>query len=560
MSIMEVSKMQPMPFTFKIASEEWEFDKIHKLNYKTFVEEIPQHPHNPDQTLVDKFHHENTYLICLRDDQLVGMVAIRDKRPFSLDGKLRNLKAYLPPHRSICELRLLAVEKDHRSRIFPGIMLTLAQYCERNGYDLAIMSGTVRQLKLYKHLRFVPFGPLVGTTQAQYQPMYLTLGAYEELKQRSRTFAHAGAFSSKTVMPINLLPGPVAICEPVRKTYRDLPVSHRSKVFMEKFAHTKHLLCQLVGSQSVEIFMGSGTLANDVIAGQLSLLRRPGLMLTNGEFGNRLIDHASRFGLSFRVLRVDWSHLFNRNAIQRMLKENTDIGWLWAVHCETSSGILNDLALLQELTTEKGILLCLDCTSSLGTVPTDLSGVYLASSVSGKGLGAFPGLSMVFYNHKVSSAPNELPRYLDLGLYASSGGVPFTISSNLVYALRMALMGFESKRFDEIIFLSSWLRSRLSETGFQLIGPKEHTSPAVITIVLPESVSSENVGDQLQEAGYLPSYRSEYLLERNWIQFCLMGECTRETLVPLIDLLAGICVPHINDLPNARCEEHKHSP
>ena len=150
---------------------------------------------------------------------------------------------------------------------------------------------------------------------------------------------------------------------------------------------------------------------------------------------------------------------------------------------------------------------------------------------------------MVFYNHKVSSVPNELSRYLDLGLYASSGGVPFTISSNLVYALHTALAQFKPKRFDEIISLSSWLRSRLSESGFQLIGPEKHTSPAVITIALPEPVNSEDVGDQLREAGYLLSYRSQYLLERNWIQICLMGGCTRKTLTPLTGLLAGLCVP-----------------
>jgi hypothetical protein len=34
--------------SFKIASEDWEFQEIHRLNYETFVEEIPQHPSNPD--------------------------------------------------------------------------------------------------------------------------------------------------------------------------------------------------------------------------------------------------------------------------------------------------------------------------------------------------------------------------------------------------------------------------------------------------------------------------------------------------------------------------------
>jgi hypothetical protein len=183
--------MSTQTLTFKIAGEAWEFEKIHQLNYRTFVEEIPQHPSNPEQTLVDKFHSENTYLICLHGDCLLGMVAVRDQRPFSLDGKLDNLDSYLPPHRSVCEIRLLAVEKDRRSpRVFQGIMRMLAQYGDGRGYDLAVMSGTVRQLRLYGQLGFVSFGPLVGTLQAQYQPMYLTLNAYQQLKETSKAFRH----------------------------------------------------------------------------------------------------------------------------------------------------------------------------------------------------------------------------------------------------------------------------------------------------------------------------------------------------------------------------------
>jgi len=75
---------------FKIAAEEWEFEAIHSLNYKTFVEEIPQHQHSGEKRLVDKFHRENTYLICLDGDRLVGMLAMRGNRPFSLDSKLPN--------------------------------------------------------------------------------------------------------------------------------------------------------------------------------------------------------------------------------------------------------------------------------------------------------------------------------------------------------------------------------------------------------------------------------------------------------------------------------------
>jgi hypothetical protein len=178
--------------TYKIADSDDEFEQIFRLNYKTFTEEIPQNEVNDERRRVDKFHGENTYLVCMQDDRLLAMMAIRDKRPFSLDEKFADLDSYLPPYTSICEIRLLAIEPDKRStRVFGGLGLLAAQYCDAHGYDLAVMSGTTRQAKLYKHLGFVAFGPLVGKGDILFQPMYLTLDAYRKLKAVAKIFTDA---------------------------------------------------------------------------------------------------------------------------------------------------------------------------------------------------------------------------------------------------------------------------------------------------------------------------------------------------------------------------------
>ncbi len=170
---------QQQSLTFKIADEAWEIEAIHQLNYATFVEEIPQHKRNAAGRLVDKFHHENTYLVCVRAGQLLGMMAVRDKRPFSLDQKLDDLDSYLPAHQGVCELRLLATAQNQRSpRIFSGIIRRFEQYAIAKGYDLALISGTVRQTRLYRAIGFEPFGPLVGGKDAQFQPMYLSRENY----------------------------------------------------------------------------------------------------------------------------------------------------------------------------------------------------------------------------------------------------------------------------------------------------------------------------------------------------------------------------------------------
>ena len=48
---------------YKIANTAEEYEQIFKLNYETFVEEIPQHEKNETKKLKDMFHDENIYII-----------------------------------------------------------------------------------------------------------------------------------------------------------------------------------------------------------------------------------------------------------------------------------------------------------------------------------------------------------------------------------------------------------------------------------------------------------------------------------------------------------------
>ena len=528
------------PLVFKFAAEDWEFEQIHRLNYKTFVQEIPQHQASPTHRLVDKFHAQNTYLICLCGRRLAGMLAVRGNRPFSLDQKLENLDAHLPSGRNICEIRLLAIEKKFRgAQVLQGILALLWQHGIERGYDLAIISGTPRQFKLYQHLGFVPFGPVVGSGEAQFQPMYVTLETFETTAREFLRSSPSRAFQPSAV---NFLPGPVTVRREVRRAFEQAPESHRSEAFVKDFQATRQILCELVHAEKVELFLGSGTLANDVVASQLSLEQQPGLILSNGEFGVRLLDQAERAGLEFNTLEVPWGQPIDLAGVRKLIERAPPPAWLWCTHCETSTGLLNDIHRLKALCSEFQVKLCLDCISSIGTMPVDLSGVYLASCSSGKGLRSYPGVAMVFYRHPIQSGTQRLPRYLDLGYYASHAGIPFTFSSNLLHALHAAVKRVRwEQRFAELVELSAWLRTSLSELGFELIGSGMQTSPAVVTIALPQELNSTKIGTLIQESGYLLSYNSEYLRRKNWIQICLMGECAREKLVSLLNALNRVC-------------------
>ena len=98
-----------------------------------------------------------------------------------------------------------------------------------------------------------------------------------------------------------------------------------------------------------------------------------------------------------------------------------------------------------------------------------------------------------------------------------------------------------SRRFEDLAETSNWLRGRLRELNFQLIGEGAKPAPGAVTLAVPTHLNSVQIGQKLEDQGYLISYGSEYLRRRNWIQICLMGEFSRPTLVSLLALLQQVC-------------------
>jgi aspartate aminotransferase-like enzyme len=445
---------------------------------------------------------------------------VRGERPFSLDQKLQNLDDYLPAGHRFCEIRLLSVLKQHRrGNVLPGLITGAWNHAMAAGYDGALISGTTRQLKLYAHLGFVPFGPLVGTAEAAFQPMYVTTSGFTASAQTISSLPPGprGEFA-------NLLTGPVAIHDEVVAAFTAPPQSHRSAAFEKELRDLRGSLCALVNAAQVEVLLGSGTLANDAVAAQLSLLGTRGLVLSNGEFGERLADHAARAGLDFEHVRFGWGTPMDLSAL-----DGRHFDWIWAVACETSAGVLNDVGALALLCQRRQVKLCVDAVSAIGAVPLDLSPVWLATGASGKALASYPGLSLVFHQHPIGVS-DALPRYLDLGLYARDG-TPFTHSSNLVRALRIAVARVDwPARMEQTAAAGAWTRAQLRQAGFDLAGPEATPAPHIMTIALPDGMRSDDIAAKMECAGFLVGHASAYLRDRNWIQLCLMGGVPWQTL------------------------------
>ena len=93
--------------------------------------------------------------------------------------------------------------------------------------------------------------------------------------------------------------------------------------------------------------------------------------------------------------------------------------------------------------------------------------------------------------------------------------------------------------------MGQWLRESLKAVGVPLMGDDLDASPAVTTIALPSDLDSNEVGRRAEEAGFLLHYRSSYLVRRNLLQVCLMGEHSRSELSTLVETLGELCTASV---------------
>ena len=281
------------------------------------------------------------------------------------------------------------------------------------------------------------------------------------------------------------MPGPVEIAGPIREAFHKPPISHRCDEFSQRYEAIRGRLRAMANARHVALFQGSGTLANDVVA---ATLEGPGLVLVNGEFGERLARQARAFSLPVRTLEWDWGSSWDLDRIDRAMH---GVRWVWGVHLETSTGLLNDFTAVRDLARARGVRLCLDCISSLGAVPVDLDGVWLASGVSGKALGSYAGVGMVFAAEVPE--PRTVPRYLDLRESLETEGPRFTFASPMLLALEAAL---DCK--PDYGPLGNHVRSRLRELRVPPMVDEPLAAPTVTTFAPPV----EGFAERCRSLGY----------------------------------------------------------
>ena len=523
----------PGKLIFKTAETAGEFDQIHRLNYRTFAEEVQQYVPDGTGVLVDRFHDKNVYYIAVEDGHVLGMVAANDQPPFSVEKRLPESGSLEALGEPLLEIRLLALEPDSRhGMIVGGLFWELYCYARSRRYSHVVISGITRNLEMYERIGFQALGPAVGSGAASFVPMALSIrNPPEHLARRTKAYlAHQArhARQARTAGPllINLMPGPVEISAEVRRAFARPPVSHRSLEFVDAYEKTRETLGRLSGGLNVAVMVGSGTTANDCVALHLraAFQDAPGLVLVNGEFGERLVGQASRAGLRFRALRWRWGSPWDLDEVAGAMTEPP--AWIWAAHLETSTGVLNRVPELISLASSRGVRVALDCVSSLGAVPLPEQGVWMSTGVSGKSLGAFAGLAFVFAAREAldQTSGASFPASMDVAAATGQSGPQFTVASPLLFALETALAPYgsaetERERWAHQQNLGRSVRSQLRRIGIQPLAAEQDAAPCVTTFSIP----SGSFVEDCRRFGFELGSESGYLLKRRWAQIATMG-------------------------------------
>ena len=169
-------------YRFKRPETEEDFERVFRLNHAVFAGELEQHPTEPGERLVDKFHDKSLYVIALAGDEVIGMISVHDQPPFSVAGKLAD-PAVLDAYGSLLEVRLLAVDPAHRNGVvMAGLMLKVYEHAR--GYDSMVISGHLEKADLYHELGFTDLGPPVPSGHATYVPMVIPVSDLAERQAR----------------------------------------------------------------------------------------------------------------------------------------------------------------------------------------------------------------------------------------------------------------------------------------------------------------------------------------------------------------------------------------
>jgi len=325
---------------------------------------------------------------------------------------------------------------------------------------------------------------------------------------------------SETGDALLLTPGPLTTSRSVKEVMVH-DWGSRDAAFL---AINKNVLEQLpkvvnaVGSHVAVPMQGSGTFAVEAML--TTFVPRTGkvLLLVNGAYGHRAKRICLIAGRPAEVHETPEDTPPDLDKAERTLETDRSITHVFAVHCETTSGILNPIAEIGTVVERNGRRLLIDAMSAFGALPLDATATRfdaLAAS-SNKCIEGLPGLGFVICREAALAETKGNATTLTLDLndqwqnLVRTGQYRFTPPIQVIVSFHKALEEFwaeggpsgRGRRYAENCRV---LREGMMELGFTPLLPERLQAPIIVTFHMPKDAKFvfESFYDKLKERGYV---------------------------------------------------------
>jgi 2-aminoethylphosphonate-pyruvate transaminase len=325
---------------------------------------------------------------------------------------------------------------------------------------------------------------------------------------------------SETGDPLLLTPGPLTTSKSVKCAMLH-DWGSRDPAFLQINQEVLARLTDVVngGSDYVTVpVQGSGTFA---VEAMLTSFVPPGggvLVLINGAYGERakrILEIAKRRVLVHATAEDTPPDL---DAVDRLLQEAKEITHVFAVHCETTSGIQNPLEAISRITTRRGKRLLVDAMSAFGALPIDATSLEFdaVAASSNKCIEGVPGLGFVICRREALTATEGNATTLVLDLYDQwrvlkrTGQFRFTPPIHVIVAFHQALREFLDEggvagRGARYEANCRTLVQGMRALGFRTLLPDALQAPIIVTFHMPSEPNFrfQDFYDGLKERGFI---------------------------------------------------------
>lgn len=343
-------------------------------------------------------------------------------------------------------------------------------------------------------------------------------------------------------MTLKLLnPGPVSMTERVRRALGAPDVCHREPEFAELMASVRRKIeaVYAVPDTAAVLLGGSGTSA---VEAMLSLVGKEetSLVVANGVYGERMAAMLEAQGKRHEVVKAAWTSGMDLEAAGRALATGR-FGHVLAVHHETTTGRLNDVAALGALCARHRVPMLLDAVSSFGGEEIRMTdwNVEALAATANKCVHGAPGVSFVLANEAALARPSGATSvYLDLHRHAAAqakGSAPFTLPTHVMAAFDEALSEMQDEggwkaRHATYTARSQRVRSVLRELGVRPLLEDEAAYGATLTSFrLPEGRSYDDLHARLKRDGFV-IYAGQGNFDGAIFRIAVMGELSGHDL------------------------------